>query len=404
MQIEGLDRLVDLSGWVPDKVSFTDNILRWEMHRDKRLNLECPGCGKAMSLNRFTQHEVKDLAMGTAVRLVLCYQAPQGRCRGCPRYHTFHPPGVEAGSMTTLRYRQFVSLLCRKMTLADVAEIMGFAPSTAYKIDFRFLCETVPEPCFDGLECLLVDENSVRCGEMYVTLVLNARTGELLFQGQGRRSETLTEFFNKLTPTQKASIKAVCIDRSGAYRDSIEKNLPHADIVFDKFHLIANYHAVLDEVRRKAWHDATVEDKSFIKGQRYNLFRNIENLDADMLVELDKLLRSNKPISTAYQLRDQFKSIWNYKTPETIRAAVQQWIGLATASALEPVVRFAKNLGRCTEQIAAYAKHRITNGLMEGFNNKVSRLIHRANGIRSLVYLFLRLRAENSYRRVCGME
>ena len=41
---------------------------------------------------------------------------------------------------------------------------------------------------------------------------------------------------------------------------------------------------------------------------------------------------------------------------------------------------------------------------MEGFNNKVSILIHRANGIRSLVYLFLRLRAENSYRRVCGME
>lgn len=404
MKIEGLARLVDLPGWVPDRLSFTGNTLRWEMHRDERLKLACPCCGKGMSLNRMTKHEVKDLAMGTAIRLVLIYDAPQGRCRACSRYHTFHPTGVEAASMTTLRYRQFVSLLCRKMTLADVAEIMGFAPSTAYKIDFRYLSDTVPNPTFDGLEALLVDENSVRCGELYATFVINARTGELLFQGSGRRSETLTEFFDKLTPAQKASIKAVCIDRSGAFKDAIKKAVPHADIVFDKFHLIANYHEVLDEVRRKAWHDASEKDKTFIKGQRYNLFRNTCNLDDDMAVELEKLLKANAPINAAYQLRDQFKAVWDHRTPDGIRDAVRHWIGLANASGIAPVMRFAKNLNRCIEQIAAYAIHRITNGLMEGFNNKVSRLIHRANGIRSLVYLFLRLRAENTPRRVCGAE
>jgi transposase len=404
MKTEGLDRLINLPGWILVGLSFTGNVLFCDLRLDGRLKLICPKCGKRMSLNRHTHHEIKDLAMGVSMRSELRYDAPQGRCRSCNTYHTFHPPGVEADSKTTSRYRQFVSLLCRKMTLVDVAKIMGFAPSTAYKIDFRHLLETVPEPSLDNLEALLIDENSVRCGEMYVTFVLNARTGELLFQGSGRRCETLTEFFNKLTKEQKDSIKAVCIDRSGAFKKAIEKELPQADIVYDKFHLIANYHEVIDKVRRKAWHDANENDRKFIKGQRYNLFRNIENLDSDMKVELDRLLKANQSINIAYQLRDQFKAIWKQLTPESITKAIEHWIGLAKESGIEPVIRFAKNLKRSKKQIAAYAKHKITNGLMEGFNNKVSRLIHRANGIRSLVYLFLRLRAEPTPRRVCGAE
>jgi transposase len=83
-------------------------------------------------------------------------------------------------------------------------------------------------------------------------------------------------------------------------------------------------------------------------------------------------------------------------------SALHQWIELAKSSAVEPLVRFAKNLTKATKEIVAYAIHRITNGPMEGFNNLVSRLIHRANGIRSLAYLFLRLRAETTSRRVCG--
>lgn len=402
MQITGLSNLVDLPGWVIDAVSFQGKVLAFDLHRDGRLALECPRCGKPMTLSRKTPHVIKDLGMGPDLRLELRYEASQGRCRPCRTYETFHPPGVDAASASTYRYRRFVSSLCRKMTLADVAEIMGIAPSTTYRIDFRFLSDTVPPPCLDNLQALLVDENSVRCGELYTTFVINARTGELLFQGPGRRSETLSAFFNQLTPKQKASITAVCIDRSGAYKDAITTSLPHAAIVFDKFHLLANYHQVIDDVRRDAWHAAPEAGKKFIKGQRYNLFRNVENLSAEMVLTLDDLLRSNAAINATYILRDQFKSIWSYGTSEAMHAALIQWMDLANNSGVQPVIRFAKNLAKATKEIIAYATHRITNGPMEGFNNLVSRMIHRSNGIRSVAYLFLRLRAEIRPRAVCG--
>ena len=247
-----------------------------------------------------------------------------------------------------------------------------------------------------------MDENAVRCGELFVTFVINARTGELLYQGSGKSGDSLTAFFDQLTAKQKASIKAVCIDRSGAFKHAITTSLPHAAIVFDKFHLLANYHAVIDQVRREAWHAAKPDDKTFIKGQRYNLFRNVENLSAEMLLTLDALLTANAPINATYVLRDQFKSIWSYATPEGMKTALSQWISLANESGVAPVLRFAKNLAKSTNEIIAYASHRITNGPMDGFNNLVSRLIHRANGIRSLAYLFLRLRAETAPRPVCG--
>jgi transposase len=70
--------------------------------------------------------------------------------------------------------------------------------------------------------------------------------------------------------------------------------LPDADIVFDKFHLIANYHAVIDEVRRQEWRKAKGEYKAVIKGQRYNLFRNASNRTPEQTHSLMNLLRMNR--------------------------------------------------------------------------------------------------------------
>jgi hypothetical protein len=39
--------------------------------------------------------------------------------------------------------------------------------------------------------------------------------------------------------------------------------------------------------------------------------------------------------------------------------------------------------------------HHITTGPLEGFNNTISRIIHRACGVRNMDYLFLKLRQES---------
>jgi len=129
---------------------------------------------------------------------------------------------------------------------------------------------------------------------------------------EGKKKESLESFFNKLTPQQRSDIKAVGMDRSGAYKNVVIKAVPHAAIVYDKFHIVANYNKAIDEVRRSEWHKADEEHKSFIKGQRYNLFRNPENRKPEQTADLNTLLLLNELLFKAYILKDALKGAFRF--------------------------------------------------------------------------------------------
>ncbi len=116
-------------------------------------------------------------------------------------------------------------------------------------------------------------------------------------------------------------------------------------------------------------------------------------------------IRPSAPLSEVYALGDQLRTIWQQPTVDQATTALDDWIALAAKSAVQPIQAFAASLRRSAAEIVTYAKHHITNGKMEGFNNLVARLINRANGIRSVTYQFRRAMAAviPSHRQaVCG--
>jgi transposase len=151
------------------------------------------------------------------------------------------------------------------MPLNSAGELLCISESNVYRWDREFLEKTLPEPNLDELKYLLVDEKSVRRGHNYVTLVMNGENGELLYMAEGKKKKSLKGFFDLLNKGQKATVKAVAMDRAGSYYQVVREELPKADIVFDKFHLIANFNAVIDEVRRIEWHKASKADKALLK-------------------------------------------------------------------------------------------------------------------------------------------
>lgn len=141
-----------------------------------------------------------------------------------------------------------VCLLCRWLPTSRVCEVLPVTAATAWRYDRYILQTELPEPKLEGLEAILIDEKYIgKAG--FITLVLNARSGELLYLAEGRGKEALDGFFARLSAKQKENIVAVGMDRSGAYKSVVEQRLPQADIVFDKFHLISNYNEVIDKVR-----------------------------------------------------------------------------------------------------------------------------------------------------------
>jgi len=242
-----------------------------------------------------------------------------------------------------------------------VKEVVGIDDATAFRWDQAILSQNLPPPKLDDLRILLIDEKAVRKRHGYVTLVMNGATGELLYLAEGKKKESLQSFFDQLSPAQKASIVAVGMDRAGAYL-VVKAQLPDAAIVFDKFHLIANYHAVIDQVRRQEWRKASAEHRDVIKGQRYNLFRNPSNPTAQQTQSLMNPLHINRNLAVVYILKDALRKLWDSPLPlgrgQVPGPLVRMGGGLGHRGGAEVRAVAAEGQGRSVELLQASHHHR----------------------------------------------
>jgi len=349
-----------------------------------------------MSINRYEQQVAMDLALATANVVAVRYEAVQGYCKTCKHYETKRPLEIADHHRATLRLMRHVSLLNRWLPASKVSELLpAISTATAWRYDRYILQTELPEPRLEGVEGLLIDEKYLGASRGFITLVLNAESGELLYLAKGKDQDVLDDFFSRLSQEQKAGIKAVGIDRAGAYRKAVEKALPKAEIVYDKFHLIANYNEVIDKVRRRTQATADKEGRAFIKGQRYNLYRNPENLPPDAAENLKELLDANREIAMAYQLKDFLKQIWTYSYARCAEKVLIRWVESAMETGVAEIHRFAKGLLKAKDQIISYCRHGITSAKIEAFNRTIARVLHKTCGVSNLDHFFLKLRQES---------
>lgn len=394
MYIEGFRELYRFPGYTVKEARIDEAIGEITLRRDKRFTLKCPHCEGRMTPSREVPQMVRDLGLGPLPLVLIRYPAIQGRCRSCQRYATVRPPGIADRQQATDRLMAFASQLCRFMPVNRVADVLAVRDTTAREWDKRILRRTIGEPNLDDLEVLLIDEKSIGKHQPYATVVLNGVSGELLHMHQGTKPEGIESFFEKLTEQQKASIQAVGIDRDGAYEKAVTEHLS-ADVVYDKFHLIANYNGVIDEVRRSEWRKAKADEKPVIKGTRYILFKRPDRRSEQDEDRLNALLAVNENLLTVDMLKDDLHQLWACEDEHDAEVWLDDWIDWALDTTIEPLRRFARGLRRSARGILNYFTHRITSGPIEGFNNLISRAIHRACGVRDREYLYLKLRQES---------
>lgn len=394
MQIKNIKTLYRFEGYCihrfelnPDQAVIT---LEW----DRRFRPRCP-CGQLVpALNRHSRSHAMDLPLGPLKKVRIDFPILQIKCSGCGAYSSLRPPGIDPSAHATLRLMRAISWACRYLPLDEITTLYPVSAATARRYDKTILQRDLPAPHLDGLVTLLVDEKAVRKRHGYVTLVMNGETGELLHMAEGKKKESLQSFFDRLSPAQKASIEAVAMDRAGAYQACVKENLPAAVIVYDKFHLVASFNAALDELRRAEWRAANAEDKRVVKGSRFLVVSNVENLDSDQRGRLRQLLKINESLAAAMILKDAFKQLWTYIYPKAASNYLHRWCCLARDSGIAQMRKFAQSLMRAHDEIVAFCHYPITTARLESFNALVARIIRKSCGVSDLEYLFLKLRQE----------
>ena len=125
------------------------------------------------------------------------------------------------------------------------------------------------------------------------------------------------------------------------------------------------------------------KEKVAFKRSRWLLLKNPWNLSDDQKERLSTLVRWNTPIVRAYYLKEAFQLFWEYQQPKRAHDHLEKWMRSAMRSRLEPFKKFVRMLRGHLDGILAWTRSRVSNGAVEGMNNKIKSISHRSFGFRT---------------------
>lgn len=354
----------------------------------------CSGCGRRCKrFHDFEQRWIHDLPILDA-ETRLCLHRFRVACPTCgPRLERLN--WLEKYSRVTTRLAQSVARLCRVMPIKAVAEFYDLGWDAVKAIDKAYLQRARAEPDLSELTQLAMDEFAIKRGQRYATIFVEPQRKEVLWVCRGRSRAAVRPFFEKLGEQGRRRLEALAMDMNGAYEAEVKAQCPQAEVVYDLFHVVAKYgREVIDKVRTaEVKRQNRRGERQVIKGLRWLLLRNGVNLKRDDRVRLRELLAANRKLALVYMLKDDLKSLWDYRYPRYAMDFFHEWYARAIRSRIEPLKRFARQLREKMDGILAHCKYPLHTSLLEGIMNKIKVIKRMAYGFRDDEYFFLKIRA-----------
>jgi len=147
----------------------------------------------------------------------------------------------------------------------------------------------------------------------------------------------------------------------------------------------------LDDLRREMVREAEGPLKLRIKGTRFLLLRNPQNLVREQIPKLDEALRLNEPLLLGWYMKEELRELWSQTSREQMEAFLKDWCDKASQTGIGQILKMAKTLRTHASGILAYADHPITTGKLEGVNNKIKTLTKQAYGFHDENFFILKL-------------
>ena len=314
-------------------------------------------------------------------------------CPQCEVTRQVKVPFADPRRTYTHSFERYALELSKATTIQDAARHLDVSWDIIKDIQKRNLHRRFGKPKLKNLKEIAIDEIAIGKGHAYFTVVLDLRSGAVVYVGDGKGAEALTAFWKRLRASH-AKVKAVATDMSKAYIAAVRKNLPKAVHVFDHFHVIKLYNDKLSAFRRELFRQLTDEGQRLIlKGTRWLLLKNPENLDPlrNEKQRLEEALALNTPLTIAYYLKEDLRQIWQQTSKANARKVLEDWIRRADASGVSMLRKFARTLEEHRDGILAFYDYRISTGPLEGINNKIKTMKRQAYGFRDHEFFKLKI-------------
>lgn len=385
-------------------------ILKQEVQADGRIRVEVIGTNERASCRHcgcvcVKQHDVRprikrDMPLrGHRVELVLYKR--RFWCLRCHKAFTESDRACGRRKRTTVRLREEIGQQACTRPIAHVASDYQVGPRfvqgcleavASIQLAKRGLSleesGPLPTPRFLG-----IDDFARRKGHRYDTILCDLDARKVLEVSAGRKKDEVASVLERLTNCD--GVEAVSMDMSLTFREAVQLCLPHARIVADHFHVIQHVGKAVNKVIGR-WAKKG-EGKQVLDGQRHLFLRNKENLSTEEEQSRATLALAFPEIAMAWQLKEDLRTWYATASAVTAAAALDTWIATVKRSGpaeLRTALSAFRDWRREILAFFDFLPTRLSNGFVEGKNNRTKALMRQGYGYRNRRHLRLRILLE----------
>jgi transposase len=355
----------------------------------------CPRCGtKSHRLHQNHRYLVKDLPWGENF-VFLEINRRQFKCEKCGK------PFSEELEFVRKR-RSYTKRLARKIIQEvlenDIHSVAKKGVVTTEEIE-RMLKDAAKEYLKakpSELKRLGIDEIAVIKGKgNYCAVLIDLEKSKLIGMLPGRKQEEIREVLLEWGKEVLEQIEEVSIDLWKGYKNVVIDLMPNAQVVADRFHVMAQINRELDAERKRERRqvedlikkagssEEKVEQERVLEGlnkSKYVLLKNETDLSEEQKTKLVQVKDVSPTLKLMPELKEKLRKIFE-QTNNWLVGLFKLGRWLSGAKKYFPDSQ--NTIIRWLDEIIAYFDYKTTSGVVEGINNKLKLIKRSAYGFRN---------------------
>ena len=228
-----------------------------------------------------------------------------------------------------------------------------------------------------------IDAYARRKGHRYNTVIVDLDQGQPIATFKGRGADEVMAWFTSRPQDERDRVEVVVLDMSKPFFAAVKAVFGDTVHVIDRFHVVQQAVSALDAVLRSVQKQRDQAEAKELKKLRKRWLKSADQLNVDELIARYEWRRRFPELREMIDWVQDLRRWFDRQYDKPAREALLKLIERASQSAQEPLQRVAGTLSRWFEPIVRYIRHRYTNGMTEGFNNKIKLIQRMAYGLRN---------------------
>ena len=328
----------------------------------------CPHCGHITTyVKDYRLQTVKDLTVA-GNPLIVTVRKRRYICKECNSTFTENNPYIKRYCHFPQRfYFEAIKETFNLQSFSAIARRFG----TSVTSIIRWF-DNINYPKAKLPSCIAIDEFKGNAnGEKFQCNLADPVKHKIIDILPNRDSEDLYKHFLEYPYEKRAKVKKVVMDLSTLFRSVAKKIFPEAKIIADKFHVIRVVANSLENVRKRIQKEFHDTKRKWFKRSHYLLLKKHESLTEEDIIELNRMLNSSRELEQAWVLKELFYEIFRKETRPEAKKELGNWLSLANQLSIPEFKHCITTFTNWRTEIANIVGETISNGFIEGSNNKI---------------------------------